>query len=62
MPEGNATYELELRDLQGKLIELRKIGAEAGVISFDLSNYESGVYLIKVFKDNEEGYFKILKE
>jgi len=62
MSGGSGTYELELRDLQGKLIELKKVGAESSTVYFDLSDYDSGIYLIKVFNREEEGYFKILKK
>ena len=55
-------YIVELRDLNGRLISQQKAGMASTVISFDLSDFESGVYFINIFNENEQGHFKVIKK
>ena len=55
-------YIIELRDLNGRLISQQKAGMSSTIVSFDLSNFENGVYFINIFNDMEAGHFKVLKQ
>ena len=60
---GNGTHTIQLMDLQGRLITEQSItaGADSKVI-FDLTDFESGVYLIKVSDLEYEGFYKVIKK
>ncbi|MCG8577551.1 MAG: T9SS type A sorting domain-containing protein [Flavobacteriales bacterium] len=62
MTNGTAAYQLELRDLQGRIVKSSMISTESSTVSFDLTDYDAGMYIIKIFNEDEEGYFKVLKK
>ena len=62
MSGSDADYQIELRDIQGKLIQRKTVSAESKAISFDLSDFNSGAYIINIFNDTEEGTFKVIKK
>lgn len=55
-------YIVELRDLNGRLISQQELQAGNTTISYDLTEFESGIYLVRVFNDQEQGHFKVLKK
>jgi hypothetical protein len=56
---GNGNYQVQLMDLQGRVLENKALSGSQ--TTFDLSQRESGVYLVKIFDEKEEGYFKVVR-
>jgi len=54
--------EIEVRNLEGKMVHMKKYSITNGTVSVDLSNLPSGLYLLKVSADNLESIVKILKK
>ena len=60
---SNEVFNFELTDLNGKVIAAQDAainGTETTEVS--LTNLESGFYLIRVFNDNADKTFRIIKE
>jgi len=52
---------LELRDMNGKLLENISIAEGASSVELDLSNYEDGVYLIQLNQDQHREIHRVVK-
>jgi len=53
LPDYSYDYNLEIRDLAGKLLSTEKVAANSKTLRIDLGNYTSGVYLVRVVQDNQ---------
>ena len=62
MTNSSGAYTLELRDLNGRLVKVNELSPSNTTTSFDLGEMESGVYLLKVFNEKEQGHFKLIKK
>ena len=62
MTGADSQYIIELRDLNGRLISQQELQTGNTTVTYDLTDFESGVYLVRVFNDKEEGHFKVLKK
>jgi hypothetical protein len=58
--DGNAT--ITLVDLQGKIVYNNTVSDLNGNFKIDMSNYESGVYFVRVTTDNSNQEIKVVKQ
>ena len=53
---------IEIFDLQGKRLARKLCSKENNKIGFDVSKFETGMYLINIFSDKELKTFRLVKQ
>jgi hypothetical protein len=60
---GSGEFNVQFMNLGGQIItEQRLIAGSNSKVEFDLTEYESGLYLIKISNSEEDAYYKIIKQ
>jgi len=62
MIDGAGIYSVSLLSLTGQEILTQQIQSATKSTKLDLSDLESGIYLVKIHNDEEEAFFKIIKQ
>lgn len=57
---SDSSGKINLYDTNGKMIRERKV--ESGRIEFDLSNYATGIYILRISIDGVNTTWKVIKE
>ena len=61
--DGHATERnIEIFDLQGKRLANKLCSKENKTIGFDISEFETGMYLIKISSDKETKALRLIKQ
>lgn len=63
LPNMVANREINLTDSKGVEVNANvKIDPDSGLVSFDLSNYSAGLYIVKIKESSSYRYIKVIKK
>lgn len=62
MTNGSGEYAVSLVSLSGQEIMTQRLQSSTNSTKLDLSGIESGVYLVKIHNEEEQAFFKVIKQ
>jgi len=62
VPGSNAIYEIQVLDMQGRIVYAGSARNYNGILSLDVSQYSDGLYHVNLLNDNHRFYGRFIKQ
>jgi hypothetical protein len=62
VPGGNAIYDIQVLDMQGRIVYAGSARNYNGILSIDISRYSDGLYHVNLLNDDHRFYGRFIKQ